>query len=851
MAFASGTPSWPVARTYRQNDRVRISLPVGGIGTGTVGFGGRGQFRDWELENHPSKGLRSELTFLACRVEGPGTAPQARILEGDLFDEEVEGAEGSPAPLAGLPRFARCEFETTYPFGRVLLTDPHFPVQATVEVFNPLVPGDEELSSLPIAVVRVTLESLVDEVLECSVMLSAEALLGHARRSQGFSSRPVATPRSEPGLVGYLLSDEDLGRDLEESGTIAAAVLGGSTWVGPSWGVGKWNQGLGTMWRGYMETGEPRSGLFGVGGGAPGASGGPGIAGTLGAKRDLAPNDRVEVDFLLGWHFPNRRSWVWGPRPGPAGAAGPDTVGNFYTKGYNDAWDVVKAQAHRVPELRRATEGFVSSFWSSDLSPVIKEAALFNLSTLRSQTFFRSADGSPLGWEGCMDDAGSCLGSCTHVWNYELATPFLFGSMARQMRELEYLHATAADGAMSFRIGLPLAKAQEHTLVAADGQFGCVVKLYREWRLSGDDAWLRQLWPACRRSIEFAWIEGGWDADRDGLAEGAQHNTMDIEYFGPNPEVQSWYLAALAAAKEMALAVGDSEFSQTCQELFTSGSASTESLLFNGRYYQQKVIPPGDFSRVAPQLRHTNMGAEDPHKPEFQVENGCLTDQLLGDTYGRLVGLGPMLDPEHVAVALQSIHRLNYVGDFGDWTNYKRTYAVRGERGHIVLSYPHGLPEHPMPYWSEVWTGLEYVYAMGLAQSGQRELAEDVAAAARERFSGARRNPFDEAECGHHYARAMSSWGLVVAMTGFGYDGCNGVMSFAAAETPTRWFWSNGAAWGTLRQTFGPSGARRAELEVAHGPVRVERVLIGGTALYPSSPGVLVAGAAYELGPES
>jgi uncharacterized protein (DUF608 family) len=199
MAFASGTPNWPVARTYRDDDRVRISLPVGGIGTGTVGFGGRGQFRDWELENHPSKGLTSELTFLACRVEGPGTAPQARLLEGDLFNEEVQGAEGSPAPLAGLPRFARCEFETTYPFGRVLLSDPQFPVQATVEVFNPLVPGDEELSSLPIAVVRVTLESLVDEVLECSVMLSAEALLGHARRRQGLSSRPVATPRSEPG----------------------------------------------------------------------------------------------------------------------------------------------------------------------------------------------------------------------------------------------------------------------------------------------------------------------------------------------------------------------------------------------------------------------------------------------------------------------------------------------------------------------------------------------------------------------------------------------------------------------------------------------------------------------------
>jgi hypothetical protein len=156
-----------------------------------------------------------------------------------------------------------------------------------------------------------------------------------------------------------------------------------------------------------------------------------------------------------------------------------------------------------------------------------------------------------------------------------------------------------------------------------------------------------------------------------------------------------------------------------------------------------------------------------------------------------------------------------------------------------------------MPYWSEVWTGLEYVYAIGLAQSGQHELAEDVAAAARERFSGARRNPFDEAECGHHYARAMSSWGLVVALTGFGYDGRNGVMSFAAAETPVRWFWSNGSAWGALRQTFGPTGSRGAELEIAYGSVRVESVLIGATTLYPRSPGVLAAGAAYELGQES
>ncbi len=264
--------TWPVARTYRGDDRVRVSLPVGGIGTGTVGFGGRGQFRDWELENHPSKGLTSELTFLACRVAKAGAPPQARLLEGDLFNDEVEGAEGSPGELAGLPRFAQCEFETTYPFARVLLSDPHFPVRATVEVFNPLAPGDEELSSLPIAIVTVTLESLADEVLDCSVMFSVEALMGHTRRRLGLSSRPVATQRSEQGLVGYLLSDEVLDKDLEEAGTIAATAFGDGVWVGPSWGLGKWAQGLGTMWRGFMETGVPRSGLFGMESGSPGTT---------------------------------------------------------------------------------------------------------------------------------------------------------------------------------------------------------------------------------------------------------------------------------------------------------------------------------------------------------------------------------------------------------------------------------------------------------------------------------------------------------------------------------------------------------------------------------------------------
>jgi non-lysosomal glucosylceramidase len=840
------TSGWPVARAYQGNDRTRISLPLGGIGTGTVGFGGRGQFRDWELQNHPSKGLNSALTFLACRIEGPGVETQARLLEGALFDEEVEGWQGASAPLAGLPRFAECEFQATYPFGRVILSDPQLTLRASVEAFNPLCPGDADVSGLPLAVFRVVLTSVAAAPVDVNVMFSVEGLVGHTLRARGLPSRPSAVSLAAGNFEGILLADDAMDPEDEEWGTIAAAVTGHDTWVGPTWGLGKWNQGLFAMWQGYLATGRPHSGLFGLGG--PGPSGDAAIAGTVGGRRLLEPHGSAEIVFVLGWHFPNRRSWRWQGQ-GPRGVSGDDMVGNFYARNAKDAWEIISQQIPRLADLESVTRRFVSAFWSSDLSAAVKEAALFNLSTLRSQTYFRMADGRPFGWEGCLDDAGSCLGSCTHVWNYDVATGFLFGDLARQMRELEYLHATGEDGAMSFRIMLPLDRARELPLAAADGQFGCVVKLYREWRLSGDSEWLARLWPACRRSIEFAWIDGGWDADRDGLAEGAQHNTMDVEYYGPNPGIQGWYLAALAAAAEMAAAVGDEEFSKKCREMLGTGQAATEARLFNGSYYQQHVVPPGDFSKIASALRHEAMGAERADRPEFQIEDGCIIDQLVGDTYARLTGLSPVFDQQHAGAALQSIHRLNYVADFGDWTNYMRTYAVRGERGHIVLSYPNGLPEHPMPYWPEAWTGLEYVYAIGLAQQGDRALAEDVVAAVRERFSGGRRNPFDEAECGHHYARALSSWGLVVALTGFSYDARSGVMAFAEASAPARWFWSSGAAWGIMRQSVDESGTRRVHLQVLYGSVRVERVRIAGSEYRPSRAGMFDAGTTYELEP--
>ena len=217
---------------------------------------------------------------------------------------------------------------------------------------------------------------------------------------------------------------------------------------------------------------------------------------------------------------------------------------------------------------------------------VVKEAALFNVSTLRSPTCFRTADGHFFGWEGTGDSFGSCYGNCTHVWGYEHALVDIWPALAKDMRDLEFRHAMSDEGAISFRIGQPIDRnARQHGKAAADGQMQCIVKAYECWAKTGDDEWMRSLYPLVKKALEFSWVKGGWDADCDGVMEGCQHNTMDVDYYGPNPQMEFLYLAALQAMERLAAKFDkDGAFAAKCAELRTKGSAWTEKNLFNGEW---------------------------------------------------------------------------------------------------------------------------------------------------------------------------------------------------------------------------------------------------------------------------
>jgi len=550
---------------------------------------------------------------------------------------------------------------------------------------------------------------------------------------------------------------------------------------------------------------------------------------SLAVQVEIPAGESRAVTFLLAWHFPNRYTWTPKAKSEDCGCQcqcsnEDDRIGNYYATQYRDAWQVAECVAAQLPQLEVDTLRFVNAFSASALPPAVKEAALFNVSTIRSQTCFRTPDGRFYGFEGSGNNLGCCLGSCTHVWNYEQALGFLFGDLSLSMREVEFAHATDDTGVMSFRVHLPLSRSHEYRKVAADGQMGALMKLYRDWQLSGNDEMLRALWPKAKKALEFCWLPGGWDGDRDGVMEGSQHNTMDVEYFGPNAQMGSWYLGALRAVEEMARYLNDLDFAATCHDLFERGSAWLDAHLFNGDYYEHEIRPP-----QGPILPACSAGldAVDLANPALQLGAACLVDQLVGQYMAHVCGLGNLLQPEHMRTTLHSIMRFNFKEGFYGHFNNMRTFVLGDESALLMATYPRGRrPLRPFPYYTEVMTGFEYTAAVHMLYEGLTDDGLRVINAIRDRYDGGKRSPFDEAECGHHYARAMASWGAVLALTGFHYSAVSGVMQFAAQEGQA--FWSTGYAWGTCTQTA-IDGNLRVDLTVLHGEITLTRFVLTDT----------------------
>lgn len=819
---ASARPALEYPRISTGAQTKMISFPLGGIGAGSLGLGGRGQLRDWEIFNKPQKGNSPQYAFASIWAQQGSNTPVARVLEARIAPP-YEGFLGLGfANVPGLPRLESCTFMGEFPLASIAFHDPDLPVEITLEAFTPFIPLDADDSGLPVAILRYRARNSGSAKASAAIALSIENPVGQ-QRVEGVdftgSYGRVNDHMEGKGIAGLLMRNPHLPAEDPLAGSFALSVLdvgNGNLSYLCGWPAARWWEGPLLFWDDFSS-----DGVLG-----PEAST-RGAVGAVCLKRDIAAKSEEKYTFLLSWHFPNRTPDRCG-WSAPKGHGG-DLIGNYYCTRFRDAWKAAEYTAQRLPELEAKTRTFAATMRQATLPAGIKDAATANLSTLVSPTCFRTADGKFHGFEGCEDNTGSCFGSCTHVWNYEPATAHLFPQLSRSLREQQFGFLTAADGHMDFRELLPYG-IDYWGFAAADGQMGTVMKLYLDWRLSGDTEWLRRLWPQAKRALEFAWIPGGWDANRDGVMEGVQHNTYDVEFIGPNPLCGVWYLGALRAGEEMARAVGDQASAGEYRRLFNDGSRWIDANLFNGEFYIQKVgsIPAENIAKGL----QAGMGTVDTVNPTFQLGEGCLVDQLVGQYFAQVAGLGLLLSGDNVKRTAQSIYKYNYKRNLYKHESVQRIFALNDEAALVICDYPHGKrPQTPFPYYAEVMTGFEYSAAILMLYRGMTDEGIECIENIRRRYDGEKRNPWDEAECGHHYARAMASWGGVLALSGFDYHAGEKSLRIQPRVTPEKFqgFWSTGTGWGTFSHTV-QRRTTKVTLIVAHGQLACRTLTMNSKA---------------------
>lgn len=629
------------------------------------------------------------------------------------------------------------------------------------------------------------------------VVVAAGAVLGPARA--GFSNNRRVAYAFICGLVGasYTGSGGLQHPKAPGFGTLALAALAHDTTVLPA--VAHRDD----AWKAFAAEGSFTSLAHAAS--SPPSPLGQTVYGAVAATVTVPAEKSIEVPFLLAWHYPNKYSadHAW--------------MGCHYTTQWPDARAVMREAVTGFAGLRERTEQFRHTFYDSTLPYWLLDCVTANAAILRHiGVVFRIANGDVYGWEG---SNGCCDPTCTHVWGYEQSLSRLFPALERDMRRIDFKHQQRADGGVNNRTEVPSPPQPTGEQPFADGHASCILKAYREALNHPDDGFLKEYWPHIKRGVEYlidrdAKTAGGEPA---GILQDDQWNTYDEALHGVTTFISGYYLAALRAGEEWGRRVGDGAAADRFHAVFEKGQKKLVELCWNGEYFQQHL--------------------PDYLKRPGEVGPGCMSDQLIGQWWAHQLGLGYILPKEMVVSAMRAVFKYNFKSDLTGWQHMPRAFAGAKDKGLIICTWPKGgRPGNVMLYSDEVWTGIEYQAAAHMIYEGMVEEGFAIVKAARDRYDGIprppiQRNPWNEIECGGHYARAMSSWSLLLALSGWEYDGPRQSLRMTPRHTPDnfRGFFTGPEGWGSVRQSR-EGAAQRNEISVREGRLAIAELTLSPTA---------------------
>jgi len=775
---------------YKGNKLKEISFPLGGIGTGSIGLSGNGSLIDMEIFNRPNKGSLTGYTFFAVRAEYPNGESITKILKGDHIKElsgkysYAIGCGFGHGPretqMCGFPHFSNVKFEGKFPIATLTFTDDDFPAKVILKAFNPFIPLDSDNSSIPAAFFDINIISLEDNV-KFTVIFSVENPHKNSENIKIESEKYTAIK-----LLNHGKSEEDL--DYCDM-TVAVDCKDGISqeyWYREEHSF-IWQSKIITFWQEFtngklFDRHYENSGMFDVC--------------VVGAEDVINNKDSRSFRFVLSWNSPNCYNY-WNPYKDENGK---DVIWkNYYTTLFKDSTESALYCLDNWNTLYSKTYSFCKSLHTSTLDKAVIDAVSSTISVLKSPTVLRLEDGTFYGWEGVHEQAGSCEGTCTHVWSYAYALCFLFPELERSLRDTEIKYDVNEFGEMSFRTQLPLGR-KVPLFPCLDGQMATIIKIYRDWKITGNTNWLKENWEKIKNILEFAWSPHNkfeWDKNKDGVLEGRQHHTLDTELFGPSGWLQGMYLTALKSASEMADFLGDVVKAKEYKDLFKKGYNWTKENLFNGKYFYHLIDLTN--KNFAEHFDCPVYWSEEFGELKFQIGEGCNIDQMLGQWHSNICGIGDIFDNAQRKTALKNMFNNNFKPKLRNVANAWRVFALNEEGAAIICDYPDGSlrPKIPITYCEEAMTGFEYAFAGLLISEGFIDEGLQVVKAIRDRYDGEKRNPWNEIECGSNYARAMASFALLPIFSGFEFDLPRKHIGFSPIiDGNFKCFWSLGTGWG-------------------------------------------------------
>lgn len=858
--FPASHAAPPPSRRYEQGvptiyaksrDELKyIGMPVGGIGCGMLYLGGDGRLWLWDIFNtrenylvdHVAKhfdwaGHASRREDVPSK-DGANYVAPLNIDDGGRDRDLLQGfmlrvAVGDQVLVRRLEaaEWVEVEFLPTYPIGKLRYTDPDVPVAVTMESFSPFIPTNEKDSGLPATILSFTVENLGDRAVEVSLLgwLENKVSVLAARKQELERSNAFFQNGTLRGFIGSMRNATgDDGNEWTKAcdhGTLCLAARDPQAIVYPQLPQAL-DHGLFAQLDALPRPGREAAArtLVAPTDGSPSlVPAEPFVAGVRCSRR-LGPKASANVDFVLGWHFAQLQPSQFGQGYLPSG--------RYYGTLFRDAQEVLRYVDEHYSRLTGMTRAWTRAWYEDSTLPRwFAERTLWNASTLATGTVWRLSDGRMYGFESAGQPRWP--GTCTHVWQYAQAPARLFPALERDVRERVDLGlAMNSDGGIGFR-------GEADREPAIDGQAGTILRIYREHQMSPDDAFLRRNWPNIRRAIEFLLRQ---DTDGDGLVDTSLENTLDAKWGGQIAWIAGLAVAAAEAGRLMAEEAGaldaahrDDRFVDRCKAFVDKGSRAMVDTLFNEKLGYFIHAPARPSSK-----RDGELGTYDSSH----------IDQVYGQAWGHQVGLGALWDRGKTLRALQALVSRNLVEDVAPFTTFvpaPRPYTLPGEAGTIMTVAPPG-DSNPfgsttawnLGYFHECMSGFEHQLAAHLMAEGQVEDAFKVIGAIHARYHANKRNPFNEVECGDHYARAMASHGSFISACGFQYHGPKGYLRFAPRfnQADFRCVFTSASGWGSYGQQGLSGDSQRHRIGMRYGTLRLTQ--LGLPIIAAMAPGSMV-----------